>query len=267
VDLEKTLLRKVGQAIEKFDMIRNGDRIAVGLSGGKDSVTLLEILLLLQKRAPIHFEVCAFTVEQGKFLAPIAPFGDYLKERNVEWLYVRDEPSFRLIEEQPGHGCDLCSRFRRRAVYSIGKKMGANVIAFGHTADDFCESLLRNAMYNGRLSAMPAVTWSAQKDFRLIRPLVFVTEDLTRDYAGALAAPVIPCGCSQKTGTVRRSLRDIFFELEKEHPRLKESLLSAMGNIKTDRLLDPRYLPEDAGGRPEAPQPPGADLFPVLMEL
>jgi tRNA 2-thiocytidine biosynthesis protein TtcA len=249
VDLEKTLLRKVGQAIERFNMIREGDRVAVGLSGGKDSVTLLEILLLLQKRAPIHFEVCAFTVEQGKFLAPIAPFGEFLAKRGVEWLYVRDEPSFRLIEEQPGHGCDLCSRFRRRAVYDIGRRMGANVIAFGHTADDFCESFLRNALFTGRISALPAITWSRQRDFRLIRPLVFVTENLTTQFAESLGAPVIPCGCSQRTGTVRRSLRDIFGELEKEHPHLKETLLSAMGNVETSRLLDPRFL--DLEGRAE----------------
>jgi tRNA 2-thiocytidine biosynthesis protein TtcA len=256
VELEKTLLRKVGQAIERFDMIRQGDRVAVGLSGGKDSVTLLEALLLLQKRAPIHFEVCAFTVEQGKFLAPIEPFGEYLKERNIEWLYVRDEPSFRLLEDQPDHGCDLCSRFRRRAVYEIGRQMNANVIAFGHTADDFCEALLRNAMFTGRLSALPAVTYSARKDFRLIRPLVFVSEEITKAYAASLGAPVIPCGCSQKTGTVRRSLRDIFAELESEHPFLKENLLSAMGNIDPSRLLDTRYLnlPE------EQPEP-----FPILQ--
>jgi tRNA 2-thiocytidine biosynthesis protein TtcA len=267
LDLEKTLLRKVGQAIERFDMIRDGDRVAVGLSGGKDSVTLLEALLLLQKRAPIQFDVCAFTVEQGKFLAPIAPFGDYLKERGIEWLYVRDEPSFKLIDEQPDHGCDMCSRFRRRAVYEIAKQMNANVIALGHTADDFCESLLRNAMYTGRLSALPAVTWSAKKDFRLIRPLVFVGEDITRAYSAHLTAPVIPCGCSQKTGTVRRSLRDIFAELEKDHPFLKENLLTAMGNIDHTRLLDTRYLPQDAGGRAETSSPKGAELFPVVMEL
>lgn len=248
-------------------MIREGDRIAVGLSGGKDSVTLLEALLLLQKRAPIRFEVCAFTVEQGKFLAPIQPFGEYLKARGVEWLYVRDEPSFRLLEDQPDHGCDMCSRFRRRAVYDIAARMAANVIALGHTADDFCESLLRNAMYTGRLSALPAVTWSAKKDFRLVRPLVFVSEDVTRAYAEHLTAPVIPCGCSQKTGTVRRTLRDIFGELEKEHPFLKENLLSAMGNIETGRLLDPRYLPEDCGGRAERRSEDGRELFPVVMEL
>ena len=93
VDVEKSILRKVGAAIERFHMIREGDRIAVGLSGGKDSITLLEILLILQKRAPIDFSVCAFTIEQGKFLAPIQPVGEYLQARGVDWTYVHDQPS------------------------------------------------------------------------------------------------------------------------------------------------------------------------------
>ena len=247
MDLEKTLLRKVGEAIGRFRMIRNGDRVAVGVSGGKDSITLLEALLLLQKRAPINFSVCAFTIEQGKFLAPIDPIGEYLRTRGIPWTYVEDAPSLNLLTDQPDHGCDVCSRFRRRAVYEIAKNLGANVIAFGHTADDFCESFLRNAMFTGRVSALPPVTWSSKRDFRLIRPLVYVTEELTRAFAAHLGAPVIPCGCSQKTGTVRRTLRDMFNEIEKDHPFLKETLLSAMGKIDTPRLLDTRFLDLDGG--------------------
>ena len=263
MDIEKSLLRKVGEAISRFKMIRAGDRVAVGLSGGKDSVTLLESLIILQNRAPIDFTVCAFTIEQGKFLSPIAPFGDYLKQRNIDWTYKVDNPSIRLIDEQPGHGCDLCSRFRRRAVYSLARELGANVIAFGHTADDFCEAFLRNAMFTGRMSALPAVTYSRNKDFRIIRPLVYVSEDITRRFAAGLGAPVIPCGCSQKTGTVRRSLRDFFSEMEKEHPYLKENLLSAIGNIEPQRLLDVRYLDLEAGDESVAP---GTELLPVLTE-
>jgi tRNA 2-thiocytidine biosynthesis protein TtcA len=258
LDLEKTLLRKVGEAVSRFKMIRNGDRVAVALSGGKDSLTLLEALVRLRDRAPVEFTVCAFTVEQGKFLRPIEPIGEYLKARGINWTLHRDNPSLRLLEEQPDHGCDLCSRFRRRAVYQIARGLGANVIAFGHTADDFCESFLRNALFTGRISALPPVTWSSQRDFRLIRPLVFVTEDVTARFAESLGAPVIPCGCSQRTGTVRRSLRDLLGGLEKDYPHLKDSLLSAMGNIETARLLDPRYLPLEEGAE--------ADPLPILTE-
>src|SRR5438105_3238503 len=260
VDLEKILLRKVGEAIHRFKMIRDGDRVAVALSGGKDSLTLLEALLLLAKRAPVGFTVCAFTVEQGKFLRPFEPMGDYLKQRSVDWTYYRDKPSFRLLEEQPDHGCDLCSRYRRRAVYEIARGLGANVIAFGHTADDFCESLLRNTLFTGRLSALPPVTQSRDREFRLIRPLVFVTEDITTNFAQALRAPIVPCGCSQRTGTVRRSLRDIFSELERDYPHLKENILSAMGNVETRRLLDTRYLDLDAA------EEPVAEHFPIVGE-
>ncbi len=242
MDLQKSILRKVGEAVTRFKMIREGDRVAVGFSGGKDSFTLLEALLALKRRAPVKFEVCAFTIEQGKFLRPIEPFGEWMKQRGVEWSYHVDNPSLRLLQEKPEHGCDECSRFRRRAVYQIARGLGANVIAFGHTADDFCEAFVRNAMFTGRISALPPITWSRERDFRLIRPLLYVTEDLTAAYAAAAAAPVIPCGCSLKTGTVRRSVRDFFAEVERDHPDLKSTLLHAMGNINPSRLLDLRFL-------------------------
>jgi tRNA 2-thiocytidine biosynthesis protein TtcA len=258
VDLEKALLRKVGEAVDRFKMIRDGDRVAVALSGGKDSATLLEALLLLQKRAPIHFSVCAFTVEQGKFLRPIEPLAEYLKARGVSWTYYRDGPSIRLLTDQPDHGCDLCSRYRRRAVYQTARDLGANVIAFGHTADDFCEALLRNTMFTGRLSALPPVTVSRSREYRLVRPLVYVTEEITRAYAESLGIPIVPCGCSQKTGTVRRALRDMFAHLESEYPHLKENIISAMGNVDVTRLLDTRYLQGDNAAE--------ADPLPILTE-
>lgn len=240
-------------------MIREGDRVAVGFSGGKDSYTLLEILLKLRDRAPIKFTVSAFTVDQGKFLSPIEPFGEWLRGRGVDWTYRTDKPSLDLITEQPDHGCDTCSRFRRRAVYEVARELGANVVALGHTADDFCEAFLRNAMFTGKLGALPPVTWSSKREFRLIRPLLQVTEDLTRAYAGQMGAPVIPCGCSMKTGTVRRSIREIFAGLEKDYPHLKQTLLTAMGNLNPGRLLDERYLNLDEPGNEERPGP-----FPII---
>lgn len=249
MDIEKTLLRKTGEAIHRFNMIRDRDRVAVAVSGGKDSVTLLEALRLLQQRAPIDFSICAFTVEQGKFLRPVEPVGEYIRSLGIEWTCHTDNPSLRLLDEQPDHGCDLCSRFRRRAVYQIARGLGANVIAFGHTADDFCESLFRNMMYTGRLSALPAVTWSKKRDYRLIRPLVYVNEEITRGYVEAKGIPVVPCGCSLRTGTVRRGIRETLAEWEREHPHLRENILAAMGNINHDRLLDTRYL--DPNGESE----------------
>ena len=176
----------MGEAVGRFQMIREGDRVAVALSGGKDSVTLLEALLLLSRRAPIQFSVCAFTIEQGKFLRPIEPMGEWLRSRGIEWTYYRDAPSHRLLDEQPDHGCDLCSRYRRRAVYEVVSGLNANVIAFGHTADDFCEAFLRNAMFTGKLGALPPVTWSRDKQFCLLRPLCCVGEEITRAFADSL---------------------------------------------------------------------------------
>lgn len=229
-------------------MIRNGDRVAVALSGGKDSFTLLHALLLLEKRAPVDFSVCAFTVDQGKFGRPLESVGEFLKERGVPWTLYRDSPSFRLNAGDPEHGCDLCSRYRRRAVYETARNLGANVIAFGHTADDFCEAFLRNALFTGRLSALPAVTHSRKQEFRLIRPLVFVSEELTRLVAESMGAPLVPCGCGQRSGAVRKRLRAMFQELEADYPHVKEKMLAALGNLEPARLLDPRFLSTAAGG-------------------
>lgn len=242
-------------------MIREGDRIAVGVSGGKDSLALLDALLLLQKRSPVAFEVEAFTVEQGKFLAPIAPMQEHMDDRGVRWTYYRDDPSFQLLEEQPEHGCDMCSRYRRRAVYDIASQLGANVVALGHTADDFCESLLRNALFTGRLSALPAVTNSRSGEFRLIRPLVFTSEEITSGYAEEKGIRLTPCVCSHRTGTVRRSVRGFLDEMRADNPHVFENLLSAMGRIDTSRLLDKRFL-DNAAAIPE-PEP---ELLPILME-
>ncbi len=265
-DLKKTLLRKTGKAVVDFDMIRAGDRIAVGVSGGKDSLALLDALRFLRERSPVAFELRAFTVEQGKFVRPVEPLREYMAERGVEWSYYRDRASFRLLDERPDHGCDLCSRYRRRASYEIASKLGCNVVALGHTADDFCESLLRNIMFTGRLSALPAVTRSRSGDFRLIRPLVYVSEEITRGYARQNRIPLTPCVCSFKSGTVRETLRDFLDRLKDRNPHLTETMLAAMGRIDAERLLDRRLLDPAAAAAGEAPAVPGKrDGFPVLQ--
>ncbi len=249
----KTLLRKVGKAIADFEMIRAGDRIAVGVSGGKDSLALVDALRLLLHRSPVKFSLEAFTIEQGKFVRPVEPLGKLLADRGIPWTYYRDEPSFRLLEQQPGHGCHTCSRFRRRAVYEVASKLGCNVVALGHTADDLCEALLRNALYTGRLSALPAVTASRSGGFRLIRPLVYVSESITKAYSEECGLPVTPCVCSFKTGTVREKLRGFLADLNRDNPHVADNLLSAMSHIDTARLLDRRFLPSGIGQSEDPP--------------
>ena len=174
----------------------------------------------------------------------------------MDWTYHRDKPSLRLLEEQPDHGCDLCSRYRRRAVYEIARGLGANVIAFGHTADDFCESFLRNAMFTGRISALPPITYSRDKGFPPDPAAGVCDRGNHQPFRRIARRADCPCGCSQRTGTVRKSIRSLFSEMEKDHPHLKETLLSAMGNLEPNRLLDPRYLDLGAPAEPE--------LLPIL---
>ena len=164
------------------------------------------------------------------FRIDLLPKGAHLTGPRV--VLVHGTPTLNTLYWTADRPYDFCLKMANHA----GAKAG-DVIAFGHTADDFCEALLRNIMFTGRLSALPPVTHSRDGEFRLIRPLVFVTEDITAAYAQSLDAPLVPCGCSQRTGTVRRSLRDIFSELEQEYPHLKENMLSAMGNLNSGRLL------------------------------
>lgn len=242
MNARRTLLRKAGKAIADFNLIRAGDRIAVGVSGGKDSLALVDALRLLLRRSPVKFALHAFTIEQGKFVRPVEPLGKLLADRGVPWTYYRDEPSFQLLTDHPGHGCDMCSRFRRRAVYEVASKLGCNVVALGHTADDLCEALLRNALYTGRLSALPPLTHSRSGDFRLIRPLVYVAESVTSAYAEEAGLPITPCVCSYKTGTVREKLRGFLGGLQQDNPHVLDNLLAAMGRIDVSRLLDRRFI-------------------------
>ncbi len=164
-------------------------------------------------------------------------------------------------------GADVyCGRAKAKTeiLDEIASDLGANVVALGHTADDFCESLLRNTLYTGRLSALPAVTYSRSGDFRIIRPLVYVSEEVTSSYADQRAMPITPGACSQRTGTVRRSLREFLAETKKDHPHVLENILSAMSRIDTPRLLDRRFLDFDQGGPLPSAETP--ELLPVLTK-
>src|SRR5215510_3304514 len=165
-DIERKVLDAVGRAMGRFSMLRRGDRIAVGVSGGKDSLTLLHALVAYRKRAPFPYDLVAVTVEQGKFKLPIQALAEKIRELGVEWVIREDSKTLELIAQNIPHGCDVCSRHRRYHLYNIASELGCGVLALGHTADDCAESLLQNVLFNGRIASLPPVAESRKGNLR-----------------------------------------------------------------------------------------------------
>ena len=245
------VLELVGKAMGRFAMLRRNDRVAVGVSGGKDSLCLLHALVAYRKRAPFPYDVVAVTVEQGKFKSPIRALAPQIAALGVPWD-VRDEPAtLRLVADEIRHGCDVCSRHRRRALYAIAAELGCGVLALGHTADDCAEALLRNVLFNGRIASLPPVARSRKGALRLVRPLVFVNEAQTSAYAGALGFDTVGCVCGDKE-SVRREIRTFLHALRARHPGVAESITAALGNVNPYTLFDPLL------------SKPGADISPAF---
>jgi tRNA 2-thiocytidine biosynthesis protein TtcA len=257
-DVERAVLDLVGRAMGRFSMLEAGDRVAVGVSGGKDSLCLLHALVAYRRRAPFPFDVVAVTVEQGKFTTSIRRLEAQVRALGVPWE-VRDEPAtLRLVGAGIAHGCDVCSRHRRRALYTIAGELGCTVLALGHTADDCAEALLRNILFNGRIASLPPVARSRKGGLRLVRPLALVTEDLTRAYAQALGLDTVGCVCGEKD-SVRREIRDFLATLRGRHPGVAASVSAALANVNPYTLFDRTLTKPSAdpvawedGGSPEA---------------
>ena len=226
----------MGRAMGRFSMLRPGDRVAVGVSGGKDSLTLLHALIAYKKRAPFPYEVIAVTLEQGKFKLPIASLEEKIRALNVEWILREDTATLRLIAESVTHGCDVCSRHRRYNLYKIASELGCSVLALGHTADDCAESLLRNILFNGRIASLPPVSQSQKGSVRLIRPLVYVTEDLSTEYAREQGFLPIACVCGEKE-SVRREIREFLDGMKSRHVGISDSVTAALGNVNLYTLF------------------------------
>jgi len=250
-DARERVLDLMGRAMGRFAMLRPGDRVAVGVSGGKDSLCLLDALLAYRARAPFAYEVVAVTIEQGKFKSDIGALRAQIAALGVEWI-VRDEPAtLGLVRDGVAHGCDVCSRHRRRALYRLAAELGCTTLALGHTADDCAESLLRNILFNGRIASLPPVAVSRRGTLRLVRPLVFVTEDLTAAYARARGLATVGCACSDRP-SVRGEIRAFLTMLRARHPAVADSVTAALGNVNPYTLFDP------------ALEKPGADLSPAF---
>ena len=235
-DMEQKVLDAMGRAMGRFSMLRAGDRVAVGVSGGKDSLTLLHALVAYKKRAPFPYDLIAITLEQGKFKLPIVALEEKIRGLGVEWVIRQDSATLRLIAENVPHGCDICSRHRRYNLYKIATELHCGVLALGHTADDCAESLLRNVLFNGRIASLPPVSQSQKGNVRLIRPLVYVTEDLSTEYARAQGFLPIACVCSEKEN-VRREIREFLETMKARHIGISDSITAALGNVNLYTLF------------------------------
>jgi len=236
MNIDHKVLDAMGRAMGRFSMLQAGDRVAVGVSGGKDSLTLLHALVAYKKRAPFPYEVIAVTLDQGKFKLPILALEEKIRALGVEWIVREDAATLRLIAEQVAHGCDVCSRHRRYHLYNIVSELGCSVLALGHTADDCAESLMRNILFNGRIASLPPVSQSQKGTVRLIRPLVYVTENLSTEYARAHGFLPIACVCSEKEN-VRREIREFLDTMKSRHVGISDSITAALGNVNLYTLF------------------------------
>jgi tRNA 2-thiocytidine biosynthesis protein TtcA len=274
-ELESRIAKKTTRAIVDFDMIQDGDRIMVGLSGGKDSWALMQVLDVLQQRSPVRFTFIAVNVDSGYKDYKHGVIAQTCRERGWE-LEIQHTGIGEVIEDildENQTPCSLCARLRRGVLYRVAKEVGATKIALGHHMDDFIETLLLNLFFAGSLKAMPAKLVSDDGAHVVIRPFVYVGEDEARLYAKESALPIIGCCCPAcgDLSLQRQRVKRLLMDLEVEHPGVKQSMLKAMSNVAPRHLLDTRLnppaelraaVPLDARRPPVVPKP--RILLPVV---
>lgn len=246
-DLEARLAKKVTKAIVDHQLVEDGDRIMVGLSGGKDSWALLQILDVLRRRAPISFSLVAVNVDSGyedyrhDLIAKTCEARGW--EYRIEHTNIGETMDDILDDDQTP--CSLCARLRRGVLYRMADEVGATKIALGHHADDFIETLLLNLFFAGALKAMPAKLVSDDGAHVVVRPLVLVGEDEARQYAKECELPIIGCCCPAcgDLSLQRQRVKRLLMDLEVEHAGVKQSMLKALGNVAPRHLLDTRLNP------------------------
>src|SRR3954454_18819077 len=240
-ELETKIAKKVTRAITDHKLIDDGDRIMVGLSGGKDSWALIQILDVLRKRAPISFSLVAVNIDSGYEGYEHQKLTETCAARGWE-LHVEHTNIGETIEEildVDKTPCSLCARLRRGALYRLATQVAATKIALGHHADDFIETLLLNVFFQGALKAMPARLVSDNGKHVVIRPLAYVLESEARQYAKASSLPIIGCCCPAcgDLSLQRQRMKRLVAQLEVEHPEIKNSIMRALGNVKLGHLL------------------------------
>jgi tRNA 2-thiocytidine biosynthesis protein TtcA len=245
--LEARIAKKTTKAIVDFNLIENGDRVMVGLSGGKDSWALMQILDELRPRAPIDFSLVAVNVDSGYKDFKHDVIAHTCRERG--WEYRIEHTSIGDVMDDildaNATPCSLCARLRRGVLYRIAREVGATKIALGHHLDDFIETLLLNLFFAGALKAMPARLVSDTGEHVVIRPLVYVGEDEARQYTKQRGLPIIGCCCPAcgDLSLQRQRVKRLVLDLEREHAGVKQSMLKALGNVMPRHLLDTRLNP------------------------
>lgn len=239
------LCRLVGQSIADYRLIEDGDRVMVCLSGGKDSYGLLDILLVLQRRAPIHFDLIAVNLDQRQPGFPEHVLPQYLSSRGIPF-HIESRDTYSIVKRLIPEGqttCSLCSRLRRGHLYRIATELGATKIALGHHRDDIVETLFLNLFYTGKLKAIPPKLRSKDGRHLVIRPLAFVKEvDLAR-YAELRAFPIIPCDlCGSQEDLKRKKVKAWLREWERDSPGCSDSVAAALANVAPSLLMDSRLF-------------------------
>ncbi|WKE67321.1 tRNA 2-thiocytidine(32) synthetase TtcA [Gallaecimonas kandeliae] len=239
--LQKRLRRNVGQAIADFNMIEDGDRIMVCLSGGKDSYTLLDILMNLQASAPVRFELVAVNLDQKQPGFPEHVLPAYLDGLGVEYLIV-NEDTYSIVKDKVPQGkttCSLCSRLRRGILYRTATELKCNKIALGHHRDDILETLLLNMFYGGKMKAMPPKLVSDDGKHMVIRPLAYSREKDIVKYAEAREFPIIPCNlCGSQPNLQRQVIKEMLQGWDRQYPGRIETMFKALQNVVPSHLAD-----------------------------